>query len=103
MEIESQNDEQIVAGAMAVLRRIYGNNIPTPEGWAITRWMSDPFSFGSYSHIPPGASGADYTELSRPVAQRLFFAGEATHRSYPGTVHGAYLSGLRAAKEIEAL
>ncbi|WP_363079367.1 FAD-dependent oxidoreductase [Leptolyngbya sp. 'hensonii'] len=29
-----------------------------------------------------------------------FFAGEATHRQHFGTVHGAYLSGLRAAQEI---
>ena len=102
-QIETQPDGAIVAGAMSVLRRIYGTKVPAPEGYSITRWMSDPFSFGSYSHIPPGASGADYVTLSRPVAQRLFFAGEATHRAYPGTVHGAYLSGLRAADEIRAL
>lgn len=102
VQIEAQSDEAIVAEAMSVLRRIYGTAIPTPTGWAITRWMSDPFSVGSYSHIPPGASGADYVELSRPVAQRLFFAGEATNRAYPATAHGAYLSGIRAAKEIQA-
>jgi len=28
----------------------------------------------------------------------LFFAGEATERTYP--FHGAYLSGLRAADEV---
>lgn len=103
VEIESENDDDIVDGAMTVLRRIYGDDIPDPEGWAITRWMSDPFAYGSYSHIPPGASGADYDQLSRPVSGRLFFAGEATHRVYPGTVHGAYLSGMRAAKEIKSL
>lgn len=31
------------------------------------------------------------------------FAGEATHRSYPATVHGAWLSGLRAAEQIDDL
>lgn len=103
VEIESESDDDIVDGAMTVLRRIYGDDIPDPEGWAITRWMSDPFAYGSYSHIPPAASGADYDQLSRPVSGRLFFAGEATHRVYPGTVHGAYLSGMRAAKEIKSL
>lgn len=103
VEIESESDEEIVAGAISVLRRIYGDEVPDPEGWAITRWMSDPFSYGSYSHIPPGASGADYDELARPVGNRLFFAGEATYRAYPSTVNGAYLSGVRAAKEINAL
>jgi hypothetical protein len=31
---------------------------------------------------------------------RVFFAGEHTLHQYRGTVHGAYLSGLRAAKQI---
>ena len=30
----------------------------------------------------------------------LHFAGEATCRYYPATVHGAYLSGLRVANEV---
>ena len=38
--------------------------------------------------------------LAQPVDGRLFFAGEATNRQYFGTVHGAYLSGVRAAKEL---
>lgn len=98
-EIETWTDEQIVASAMQTLRRIYGQNIPNPEGYIITRWGSDPFAFGSYSHIPPFASGADYDALAKPV-ENLFFAGEATHREHPSTVHGAYLSGQRAAEEI---
>ncbi len=99
-KIESWSDAQIVESAMQTLRRIYGQNIPNPDGYIITRWGSDPYTFGSYSHIPPFASGADYDALAKPV-DNLFFAGEATHRKYPSTVHGAYLSGLRAAEEID--
>ncbi len=100
LEIESWSDEEIVASAMQTLRTIYGESIPDPEGWAITRWGHDPFAFGSYSHIPPFASGEDYDALAKPVGN-IFFAGEATHRDFPSTVHGAYLSGIRAADEIE--
>ncbi|PRC46765.1 hypothetical protein C6A85_88415, partial [Mycobacterium sp. ITM-2017-0098] len=35
-----------------------------------------------------------------PVGDRLSFAGEATHEEFFATVHGAYLSGLRAADRI---
>ena len=99
-EIENWSDEEIVASAMQTLRTIYGDSIPNPEAWSITRWGRDPFALGSYSHIPPFASGEDYDALAKPVGT-LFFAGEATHREFPSTVHGAYLSGIRAAEEIE--
>ena len=66
----------------------------------VTGWYSDEFSHGSYSHIPPGGSFSDYRTLASPLDEKIFFAGEATHATYPGTLHGAYLSGERAAKEI---
>lgn len=99
-QIESLTDDAIVAGAMSTLRTIYGTNIPNPEAWQITRWGSDPFAYGSYSHLPPGASSADRAALAKPVGNRLYFAGEATHHDHPATVHGAFLSGQRAAQQI---
>lgn len=102
-QLESQSDEEVVASAMTVLRTIYGGSVPSPTGARVTRWKSDPFSRGAYSHIPPGASGGDYDALAASVAGRIFFAGEATSRQYPGTVHGAWLSGRRAAAEMTRL
>ena len=98
--IEDLPDEQIVAGMMQVLRTIYGENIPNPEAHVITRWLQDPFAYGSYSHTPPGGSPDDIDTLAEAVSETLFFAGEATHREHPSTVHGAFLSGERAAAEI---
>ena len=68
----------------------------------ITGWHSDPMSEGSYLYIPPNASFNDCKILGEPVENSLFFAGEATHPLYLGTVHGAYLSGIRSAKEVQA-
>ncbi len=98
--IENLSDDEIIAGAMKTLRVIYGDAIPEPEGYLITRWGKDPFSFGAYSHIPPFASGDDYDALFEPVDDILYFAGEATSREYPATQHGAYLTGVAAAEEI---
>ena len=99
-ELEDLSDDEIIAGAMQTLRVMFGDEIPEPEGVLITRWGKDPFSFGAYSHIPPFASGDDHDILAEPIDDVLYFAGEATSREYPSTVHGAYLSGLRAAEEM---
>ncbi|MBI5824416.1 MAG: FAD-dependent oxidoreductase [Chloroflexi bacterium] len=98
--LEEFSDDEIIAGAMQALRVMYGEDIPEPEGFLVTRWGKDPFAFGSYSHIPPFASGDDYDALFEPVDDVLYFAGEATSREYPSTVHGAYLTGVAAAEEM---
>ncbi|MFN6262748.1 MAG: flavin monoamine oxidase family protein, partial [Chromatiaceae bacterium] len=95
-------DQQIVDSAMATLRTIFGNQIPAPQSYQITRWASDPFSYGSYSFLPVGATPAMRQHLAAPLGQQVFFAGEATHPDYAGTAHGAYLSGLAAAKQMLA-
>jgi monoamine oxidase len=102
-DLEVLTDQSVVAAAMQVLRGIYGRSTPDPDGAVVTRWGSDPFSLGAYSSIPPGANGKDYDTLAEPVGDRVFFAGEATSRSYPATVHGAFLSGEREAKRISDL
>lgn len=99
-EIEPWTDAEIVASAMGVLRTIFGAEIPEPTAYQITRWASDPLSFGAYSFNAIGSNPRMRDTLAQSINKRLFFAGEATHRQYFGTVHGAYLSGVRAANEI---
>lgn len=77
-----------------------GVNVPNPIQTICTRWGSDPHSYGSYSHVRVRSSGSDYDLLAESVGNTLFFAGEATTRQYPATMHGAFLSGLREASRI---
>ena len=74
--------------------------VPDPSGVLITRWGQDPFSYGSYSHLGLDASWEDRAALQGRITPRLFFAGEAASAGYAGTVHGAYLSGQAAAREL---
>jgi len=63
-------------------------------------WEDDPFSRGAYSYVKVGGGHAQQ-DLAKPIANRLFFAGEASDiTGYNGTVHGAMASGQRAAEEI---
>ncbi|KAK9429613.1 flavin-containing amine oxidoreductase-domain containing protein [Lipomyces doorenjongii] len=95
-------DEVLIRDATHVLSRMYpAASIPHPTETIITRWHQDPFTRGSYSYVGPNATGEDYDILAAPTCDdNLFFAGEATSRTHPATVHGAYLSGLRAAEEV---
>jgi monoamine oxidase len=60
-------------------------------------WWADPLSRGAYSVCRPGAAAAR-SALAVPVADRLWFAGEATAEGGSMTVGGATLSARRAAR-----
>ena len=100
---EALSDASLTTLVMSEVRRCFkGVTVPNPIKTAITRWANDPFTWGSYSFPCTGSPRSDITALAAPVNKALYFAGEATNADYPGTVHGAYLSGVREAKNIVA-
>ncbi len=96
--IETLTDDEVVAEGVAALRRMF-DDVPEPEAVRITRWAADPFARGSYSYLHVGASADDHDLLATPTG-RVQLAGEATWGDDPATVHGALLSGLRAASRL---
>lgn len=98
--VDTWRDEEAVNSAMTVARRMYGAGVPDPVAWHVTRWGADPLARGSYSFNALGSDPQMRDTLAAPVDGRVFFAGEATERQYFGTVHGAYLSGVRAARQL---
>ncbi len=66
---------------------------------ATTRWRHEPWIGGSYSHARIGRAG-QRTVLATPVDGRIFFAGEACHPHDFSTAHGAYETGVAAARAI---
>lgn len=65
----------------------------------VANWQADPLARGAYSYVQVGGSGARRA-LAEPVADTLFFAGEATEGGLSGTVTAAIASGNRSADEI---
>ncbi|MCY7405833.1 MAG: FAD-dependent oxidoreductase [Alkalinema sp. CAN_BIN05] len=100
--MERRSDEQITTDVLEVLQTLFKvrSDEITPQSILISRWMRDRFTRGSYSYASVQTRMEDFEVLSQPLNDRLFFAGEHTHSTYRGTVHGAYLSGLRAAKDV---
>jgi monoamine oxidase len=63
-------------------------------------WRADPFARGAYSYVTAGALDAP-AQLSRPIEDTLYLAGEHTDVSgHWGTVHAALGTGLRAAAQL---
>jgi monoamine oxidase len=97
---ENMSDGSVVDEIMLHLKNIYGSNIPNPNGLLRTKWSQNINAYGAYSYATNGTTTADFDTLAKAVNNRLFFAGEHTSRDYRGTVHGAYLSGIREADKI---
>ena len=100
---ETMSDTQIINEVMAQLKTIYGNSIPNPTIMLRTKWGQNINTFGAYSFATNGTTSADFDTMASEINNKLFFAGEHTERNYRGTVHGAYLSGIREADKIIAL
>jgi polyamine oxidase len=79
---------------------MFGANAPAPRAIVRSNWTRDPYSLGCYTY--PGLTKVEplLAALAAPVAGRLFFAGEATDPTWYSYLHGAYLSGVRAANEV---
>ncbi|XP_062501096.1 peroxisomal N(1)-acetyl-spermine/spermidine oxidase-like [Corticium candelabrum] len=81
-----------------------------------TDWCRNELFQGAYSYPAVGCSPKDFDTLAQPLPPpssstndlkisplQLLFAGEATHRNYYSTLHGAYLTGIREADRIISL
>jgi hypothetical protein len=97
---ETTSNDQLIQEVTDRLDKMFAPNaVPLPTEAIVTRWSKDPFACGSYSYVGPQTQAGDYNVMARPHGP-LHFAGEATCGTHPATVHGAYLSGLRAAAEV---
>ncbi|RDY04287.1 Polyamine oxidase 1, partial [Mucuna pruriens] len=91
--VEAQPDEETLREAMAVLRDMFGPNIPDAIDILIPRWWNNRFQRGSYSNYPI------ISNHKAPVG-RIFFTGEHTSERFNGYVHGGYLAGIDTSKAL---
>jgi monoamine oxidase len=63
-------------------------------------WSRDSYARGAYSYVRAGGL-SQLLSLAQPLADTLYFAGEATDtEGRTGTVDGALATGMRAAGQI---
>ena len=101
-DIEAAGEAATIDAMIGELANLLG------AGWrarlrplAISRWHDEAFIGGAWSYARPGRRGARF-HLAAPVADRIFFAGEATAPIDIGTAHGAHATGVRAADDVLA-
>lgn len=66
---------------------------------AVSNWGEDPLVRGCYASAAPGEYPMRAV-LREPLADRIFFAGEACHEDLWATVGGADLTGSSAAEDV---
>ncbi len=70
-----------------------------------SQWFTKSFVHGSHTYIEIGSSIHDIKQCAKPWSNKspepkVLFAGEGTHERFYGTMHGAFLTGIREAKRI---
>jgi monoamine oxidase len=86
--------------ALGELRKLYGSEVDkTFVKGTMTMWASDPWTLGAYASAMPGKT-RQRGVLGQPLADRLYFAGEALAGSHAETCGGAYLSGQLVARDV---
>jgi hypothetical protein len=105
----SMKARHVVASVEAAAKLTEIPTLPKPSsvcvGSKIFKWdESNPFVGGGFSSYVVEAPGSDkeHSEghLRAPVADKLFFAGEATTKGKGGCIKGALVSGVIAADKV---
>ncbi|KAK6919768.1 Amine oxidase [Dillenia turbinata] len=96
-DLEKMSDEAAANFAFMQLKKILPG-ASAPIHYLVSHWGTDVNTLGSYSYDTVGKPHVLYEKLRIPV-DNLFFAGEATSINYPGSVHGAFSTGLMAAED----
>ncbi|MDB5223141.1 MAG: FAD-dependent oxidoreductase [Chitinophagaceae bacterium] len=101
--LANEDDDFILQQALLSLSSIFAIDIKILRQFLkaslIHDWMADPFSKGAYSYNTI-ASAAAKKILATPVANTLFFAGEALDDNSNATVEGALNSGKDVAEKM---
>ena len=100
LETEGLTDDAVTTQIMGNLKNIFGNSIPNPVSMYRTKWGTNPYAYGAYSMPTNNSRTTEFEVWENALDSKVFFAGEHTIRDYRASVHGAYMSGERAAQDI---
>ena len=99
-ELSAAGENEAVDFGRNALRSMFGSDADKYflKG-SFTKWASDPWALGAYAAATPGNANAR-EGLRRPLANSVFFAGEACAPRWTQTCGGAALSGIETAELV---
>jgi hypothetical protein len=100
----ARSDQEVQSAALRALAEILGWTLEELADEVVEtyfhNWSRDPYAQGAYSYVRVGGLHS-LRALAEPIADTLYFAGEAINtEGHTGTVHGALATGNRAAGRI---
>jgi monoamine oxidase len=105
--LHSASDEALLTLALNSLAQVLATPLTALRAQLrasyVRNWAAEAHTYGAYSYPTVGAPAARAT-LAAPVADTLFFAGEAVYNGpAAGTVEAALVSGRQAARAMLAV
>lgn len=99
-ELEAAGPAAAVDFVGGRIEDLFGSDARRHLGYGtMTNWAAEPFVRGAYAVAAPGAAAARRV-LMEPVAERIWFAGEALAGGLMQTAGGARLSGEAVARDV---
>lgn len=98
--LEGEGEAAMIDVGRSVLVSMFGSEITRHIlKTACSTWDSQPYIRGGYAAARPG-SAHKRADLATPIADKLFFAGEATSPEFFSTCHGAHMTGIAMASDV---
>ncbi len=99
-ELSAQGEAAMIDFASSWLAGLYGAELKKAiKRTQATRWNSEPYALGAMSAAVPGSQFAR-RQFLQPIADDVWYAGEAAHETLWGTIGGAWEAGERAADAV---
>lgn len=98
-DLEKISDAAIIRMISTQLQRAFGT-APSISNFLVSHWGLHPYVRGAYTTLSDCSTPQDRATLREPIGGRLVFTGEWVASVSPGTLTGAFLSGIESALRI---
>ncbi len=94
--LESLSESEVIEVVVSGINKHFDTHVHVRQS-LISHWGRNPYTLGAYSKLSSCSTSSDRATLRQPIGGRIVLAGEWVASKDPGTIHGAYQSGVEQA------